>query len=1189
MEQKQLVFCTTSESLISESLISESNSMTYATLGRVMNTLLTCKPKKLLDTISHLNPSPKIDVSLEQSLWFLYKYVKDAAEKESSLDQSLRFTGSKHGNQVMTLLNWLFEDEICFQALANDLEAILSRREDHFISLGWCTLARSLIEFEVTMDKLVTRGVRARYDALLKIFCTCMSHLVAIVCDGSTVQGEFELPTRLSVAAADLILSLTEALTRTNSVVNCSDDKQKAAGTGERNRPVTLLPSTSTKKKVNKVGKSSDFTGMEMKLLLWDHLDNLIILVERLTAWSRKSRPLHAKALEKVRRFRNVEERSIAAFFLLETLWHVVALGRSQIRSAIYRVIGAVLIRDSDNYAEESPRNKESGRETIIFFLNCLALLLGRLHGKQFETTIEESGSRLSQAIISQVWSNASSCLTNQQRASIFLLNSVDDEVVDSSLCIFKAVIFRTNSSLSKHSADIRRISALLPMLLHLLDERDSAAKAVIKLFAEYCSLSSDTQCLEEILKRLTSGNVSQKRNAVDFISNLIHMSKESDTVLPPPMWQHLSFHLLEFLQDEQMVINTQASNLIPLIGADYTMPFLFTTADPSFTLPALVCLIYSPLVRVHSLASGTLIALLKNYKHNPDVICMLLDCLSKPSQNPDICDTADGVEVNDYDLLCASLLLVVSWKALGQKPDIDRVLKLLPEWSKLVEDWKVMIGPLIDKLFAESSNAVIVRFLSSISEHLASAADFVFQRLISYSRRQKEIVYKIFNFQVIDANSETYDEVDSLNVDSGLLASESTSSSVSCEYSALLDEGVYPNYDAAEQQLDLFNRLCPLLVVRLLPLQVFSDLNSRALYDELPTKLATYAEGLPETTALPTKVEVRSVYILPSPDPTFWDFTGALSKFEFEDVRKLAAELCGRIHPKVLIPIMSYQLKNATIAKDLLKIKACVFSICTSLLVNGTDAYAHPDMFRIRKAIETILLWPSVDWDDISKAQHGCIDCLALMLCTELQATKAVKNSISSEVCFEQSIVSSGNSVAKDTVCSYVIHHLVCDEDIYVKLGRDEVAKAHLCFRLCMANVLISACQKVPRASKKPFVSKILPCVLHSVEEIADSEVRSACIQVFFSMVYHLKSLVLPYSSDLLKASIKSLREGSEKGRIAGAKLLASLMASEEAVLQKISGGLVEARALLQDICSSDASLDVRKMCQGLLECFSV
>ncbi|XP_070052827.1 uncharacterized protein [Nicotiana tomentosiformis] len=1103
MEQKQLVLRTTTEPLISES-----NSMTSATLGRVMSTLLTTKPKKLLETISHLDPSPKIapiGVSLEQSLLFLYKYVKDAAEKESSLDQvlvpmiqhSLRFRGSKHGNQVMILLNWLFEDEVNFQALANDLEAILSQKEDHYISLGWCTLARSLIEFEVTMDKLETRGVRARYDALLKIFCTCTSHLVAIVRDGSTVQGEFELPTRLSVAAADLILSLTEALTRSDSVSNCSDDKQKAAGIGERNRPVMLLPSTSTKKKVNKISKSSESTHMEMKLLLWDQLDHLIVLVERLTAWSKKSRPLHAKALERVHRWLlGTQEKYIhiqtkadsqmlkSGVLLLSSCWkhygmllHLEDHKFAQKYTELLEQYLSGIQFYADNYAEESPKNKESGRETIKFFLNCLALLLGRLHGMQFETTIEEHGSQLSQAIISQ-------------------LNCADDEVIDSALCIFKAVIFRTNSSLSKCAADISQINALLPMLLHLLDERDSAAKAVIKLFAEYCSISSDTQCLEEILKRLISGNVSQKRNAVDFISDLIHVSMESDTVLPPTMWQHLSCHLLEFLQDEQMVINTQASKLIPLI-------------DPSFTLPALVCLIYSPLERVHSLASGALVALLKNYKHNPDVICMLLDCLSKPTQNPDICDNAYGEE--------------------GQKPDIDRVLKLLPEWSKIVEDWKVMIGPLIDKLFAEPSNAVIVRFLSFISEHLASAADFVFQQIISYTRRQKD-----------------------------------------------LDEGAHPNYDAAERQLDLFNRLCPLLIVRLLPLRVFDDLNSYAFYDELPTKLATHDD---ECLGTQSTECVAGLLI-----------NRALSNSEFEDVRRLAAELCGRIHPKVLIPIMSYQLKNASNSKDLLKIKACLFSTCTSLLVRGTDAYAHPDVLQIRKAIETVLLWPSVDGDDISKAQHGCIDCLALMLCTELQATKAVKNSTSSEASFEQNIVSLGDSVAKGSVCSYVIHHLVCDEDtiISLKLDRDEVPKAHISFRLCMANVLISACQKVPRASKKPFVSKILPRILHSIKEIADSEVRSACIQVFFSMVYHLKSLVLPYSSDLLKASIKSLREGSEKERIAGAKLLASLMASEEAVLQNISGGLLEARALLQDICSSEPSLDVRKMCQRLLVCLT-
>lgn len=35
-----------------------------------------------------------------------------------------------------------------------------------------------------------------------------------------------------------------------------------------------------------------------------------------------------------------------------------------------------------------------------------------------------------------------------------------------------------------------------------------------------------------------------------------------------------------------------------------------------------------------------------------------------------------------------------------------------------------------------------------------------------------------------------------------------------------------------------------------------------------------------------------------------------------------------------------------------------------------------------------------------VSKAQHGCIDCLALMLCTELQAPKEFGKSISGKAC---------------------------------------------------------------------------------------------------------------------------------------------------------------------------------------------
>lgn len=49
-------------------------------------------------------------------------------------------------------------------------------------------------------------------------------------------------------------------------------------------------------------------------------------------------------------------------------------------------------------------------------------------------------------------------------------------------------------------------------------------------------------------------------------------------------------------------------------------------------------------------------------------------------------------------------------------------------------------------------------------------------------------------------------------------------------------------------------------------------------------------------------------------------------------------------------------------------------------------------------------------------------------------------------------------------------------------------------------------------------------------MQVIKDSEVRVACVQVLFSAVYHLKSMILPYSSELLKLSLKSLEGNSEK-----------------------------------------------------------
>lgn len=59
------------------------------------------------------------------------------------------------------------------------------------------------------------------------------------------------------------------------------------------------------------------------------------------------------------------------------------------------------------------------------------------------------------------------------------------------------------------------------------------------------------------------------------------------------------------------------------------------------------------------------------------------------------------------------------------------------------------MAGPLIDKLFAEPSNAIVVKFLSYISEHLADAADIVLNRVLIRMQDQEEYASKFCPLQI--------------------------------------------------------------------------------------------------------------------------------------------------------------------------------------------------------------------------------------------------------------------------------------------------------------------------------------------------------------------------------------------------------------------------------------------------------
>ncbi|XP_049934180.1 uncharacterized protein LOC116255757 isoform X3 [Nymphaea colorata] len=1078
------------------------NSVSTLLLGRSLEALLGSRQRELDAVLSRTNLKsgrksgsgllPSTDGPLDDALLFLHKYVKDCVGRSEPMDHILvpiiesaaKLKGSKRFKQMLGIIQWLFEDDELFFAFANDLVGIITRKVDHFISLGWCTLVRGLISLEFSanrspeiLNSVTMPGKHCRLQKFLKILIVSIARLSSIMSEGSIQRDGYELPTRLAVAAADCILVLTEALTEKQPVTSMASHQDLKSQPNVKRKLVTMLPAGHSD--VGDVGSSSSYGSepIEMKQLLWEHLDEVASLVQKLQAWNRKSRPLHAKGLGQVLKWLRVFEESSqcepdelvikTGQSLLISCWrHYAKLLRLEDNTVYWNFmdmlgeyLGAMQIYvQEDGYGEQS--DEASSVETRKFFLNCISLILGRLDSGEIELVVSENGPRILTVLFAQI-------------------RCIDGDVVEGSVDILRTIIFRRCSpAFGSKPPNFGPMEAALPLLLNLLDGRDVLARAVVSFVAEYCFLYPD-QGLQEIFGRLDSKNHVQRRNAIDVLSELMSLCADSGNELPSSLRRDIAKHLLERLGDEELINRVSAAKL-------------FSQLDPSFVLPALLKYIYSHDKRLQSASSDAVVTLLKCQKDKLDVVSVLLDCLGDFSHS----SNASKVSVQEAETITSDVPPLRS----GSREDIDLVLRLTPKWSASVQDWNSLIEPLMDKMFGDPSNAVLLRFLSYINEEMADLGNVVLHRILLHMCSQRDI-----------------------------------NESLISKWKA----GCYTENDSIELKDMLFDRLCPLLLIRLLPLRVLDDLDSSIVYGKL-ARSGKYDEKDDEDCIAAFLVN-RAFHLL-----------------EFEDVRKIAAELCGRLHPQVILPIIEAQMQNAVLYHDMLKIKAGLFATCSSLMIRGKCSLHHPGMAKIRKMVESILLWPP-DSEEVSKAQHGCIDCLAFMVLAELQTSQHFNNSTQTMVnIIEEPIEDTGLVSSVMPVLSYVIQKLTCQQysrstssssvqyqekpsDTLGKVDLDSLEQLPLSFRLCMANVLISTCQKLHGSEKLLFVQQIFPTLLHFVEE-----------------------------------------------RIAGAKLLLSLMAGEDVVVDNISGSLWEAKSLLESISMMDASSEVRRLCEKLLSCIT-
>ncbi|BBN09380.1 hypothetical protein MPTK1_4g19310 [Marchantia polymorpha subsp. ruderalis] len=1338
-----------SDFLIRESSRISSGRVKVLSLGRVLNILLDAEPRELEKVRGQLKSSSRPKSSVGKAALSLMDHVLDMHSSGSSVEQIFvpvlehAVKSKEHSNRkrsVCILQSALESDEVGVIA-ASSLATIIATQEfNNRVKLGWCVIVREVVQG--------WSGQRSPYSPLHKeifaILVSCVQSLTNVVCVASVKEDGKSVPTRLSIAAADCILAITKVLAvGTNS--EPEDNPTESIDTGHQRKPL-ITPIETIPNDVRNAHVAPDdvnntpstssrdlfCTSERRNMALWEQLDNLVSLVNVLCEWNHRSRPLFAKGLQRVQKrlqslasYRDslqhqgpdMGDVSIGAEVLVACWQHYSGLLMTEDKAlhnrphpVLQHWLGALQYYLEETEKSDTEEDTRKSQELRAYALACVALTLGRLDARRLEAILEEFEPQLLNLLFSQ-------------------LRGGDNTIVELAVGILRAILFRQTVSAPASGAgsSVSRLETVVPMLMEMLDTRDTAARAVVLLLAEYFAANPEATEVESLFSRLDAEESSQRRNALDVVTELVSICTRKADMINSNFSQTIAMHLFKRLGDTELTNRAEASAL-------------FASLDPSFTLPTLVKLLYSSDGRVRSAASASVLSILI-HKPGRRVIEELLDCVTKlMKQHPINTENSDGGAVggtNNSD---------------GSTPDVERVMRLVPDWASKVEDWNDIIPFLLKKTFDEPSNAVMPRFLSSISRELAENTDILYPLLLKKLQQQSQLT-------------------------------EAVTSKV----------GEDNSWSMANH---LFERLSPLLVLRVLPLSAFNDISCKELYGGLTSVL----------------VDVRNAGCRPLHSNTAECITDhllnrACGGSEFEDVRRVASEITGRLVPDIMLPLVTVQLEDATRCQDSRTVKACLLALCTTLVIRSKEVVNHSLMGHIRKILSSILLWPCVVEDkafsEVAKAQHGCIDCLAWMICAETQSLKEVlvaeessafstagvesyageehkTEKLSSKVetsrpllqiveesslaedlheepeskpslikegiqliqklpeteqlrrtAFPRKEVSqlsreitkaemakrelsnkrilvldrlteleqqtedrsgdpdyasdSSDSLedvpelernyqlakekgrkenheipAKSNLLLEELPNLeqreqrgketspqgVARQGFQPKLLIEEISSsdsrgrkllkganvndnqhavlvdvvdcltghskklpwstldgdglggatrvngiAPISFRICMANVLISACQKVPSAARTIVAAKMIPPVATFIQMSGDSKMKAACLQVLFTAVYHLKAhAVMPFASLLMTISIGAVQcRGLLEERMGGAKLLASLLASEEVMVRELATHLLDAQVALSSISRIDSSPELRMLCEKLLSCLSV
>ncbi|KAJ3195786.1 hypothetical protein HK101_011041 [Irineochytrium annulatum] len=337
---------------------------------------------------------------------------------------------------------------------------------------------------------------------------------------------------------------------------------------------------------------------------------------------------------------------------------------------------------------------------------------------------------------------------------------------------------------------------------------------------------------------------------------------------------------------------------------------------------------------RVRSSAELALVSTLSSHRASVDAAMVFLEYIRSVPK-------AAAESKSSVPATPAEIKAPQSTKDNKNMPRLDRLMNVTKKWSISVDPkaWPAIASRLVDKMYSAPDDGLVIRFVASVAESWVDIATgaAVLSRALSIMRSQPRLTDELLN----DPSSASAFSVRDL----------------------------------------LLLRLSPMLALKMVPISALGLLDGHKEF------------SIRNYTCNPAVVDAESCYGVYTDSKVLTEtLVDELIKrcehpFEYDEVRKLAAELLGHLPLAVTSKLLQAKLRTAVEHKDAALARSYVFTTYCMLCAQESACIAV--VIELLPLLLEVLSWPG---EEHGKAQVGCIECLSIAVVLHLKERREVK-----------------------------------------------------------------------------------------------------------------------------------------------------------------------------------------------------